>query len=80
MLTTTSPVIMKDDKKQKTLRFKDCISKLVEGKKIHKLEWEDKGYYGYLKDEILLLHKTDGKDYHWTLQKADLEGDDYIIL
>ena len=80
METTTSPIIKKKNDGQKTLRFKDVISKLIEGKKIYKLEWGDKDYYGYLKDEILLLHKPDGKDYHWTLQKADLEGDDYIVL
>jgi len=80
METTTSPVFEKKDNKQKTLNFNQIIGALLEGKKVHKLEWEDKGYYVYLKDEILLLRKPGGKKYQWVLSKGDLEGTDYIIL
>jgi len=50
------------------------------GRKIHKLEWKDKEFYGILKDGVLQLHKPDGKFYLWVLSDADLLGEDYIIL
>ena len=81
METTTSPVPeKKSDDKSSHLDFSQAIKKVIEGKKVHKLEWEDKGYYGYLKDEVLILHKPDGKKFQWILSKGDLEGIDYIVL
>ena len=81
METITSPVPkQKHDDKPACLDFSQAIKEAVKGKKIHKLEWGDKGYYGFLKDEILLLHKPDGKSYQWVLSLGDLEGTDYIVL
>lgn len=79
METITSPVIKKK-KQVKTMGFKEAVYQLIKGKKIHRLEWCDKEYYGYLRDEILLLHKPDNSEYNWILNKADLEGNDYIVL
>ena len=60
--------------------FKNIVMKLTEGKKIHKLEWKDKEYYGYLDKELLFLHKPDGKNYGWIISLADLSGTDWIVL
>lgn len=60
--------------------FKNIVMKLTEGKKIHKLEWKDREFYGYLNNEVLTLHKPDGKDYQWILSLADLSGTDWITL
>ena len=80
MEKATSPVINKKKDDKKTLDFNQAIVKVIEGKKIHKLEWEDKEYYAFLLDDILLLHKPDKKDYQWVLSRGDLEGTDYITL
>lgn len=56
------------------------ISQVLTGKKIHKLEWGDKEFYGFLNNGALSLHKPDGQTYLWNLSDGDLRGTDYIIL
>lgn len=75
-----SPVPKKEEEKQRTYKFSETIEFLLAGKKIHKLEWENKQYYAYLLNDILCLHKPDGKDYKWILSKADLQSADYVLL
>ncbi len=60
--------------------FKDAVDFLLAGAKIHKLEWKDKGFYGFMKDTKLTLHRPDGKDDMWILTEGDLVGDDYIVI
>jgi DNA polymerase III sliding clamp (beta) subunit (PCNA family) len=60
--------------------FSNIIKELLDGAKIHKLEWKDKEFYGFMKDGKLTLHKPDGKDYDWILNDGDLSGSDYIII
>ncbi len=68
--------ILKDEE----MSFPVAIRDVIDGKKIHKLEWKDKEYYGFLKDGILCLHKPDGKTYQWVLSDGDLNGNDYIVI
>ena len=67
-------------KKPETIGFCDALEEVVNGKKIHKLEWQDKEFYGYIKDGLLMLHKPDGKDYQWVLNDGDITGTDWIII
>ena len=60
--------------------FITAIQHIISGKKIHKLEWEDKEYFGFLNGEILSLHKPDGKNYQWVISLGDLNGKDYILV
>ena len=62
------------------MNFPDAIKKVIEGKKIHRIDWEDKSYYGFLNGEFLSLHKPDGKNYKWIITDGDLSGIDYIVL
>lgn len=62
------------------MSFPEAIKKVIEGEKIHKLEWKDRNYYAFLKDGFLCLHKTDGKIYQWIINDGDLMGKDYIII
>ena len=64
----------------KEMTFPEAMKEVIGGKKIHKKEWEDKEYYGFLNGDILSLHKPDGKNYQWIISDGDLYGDDYIIL
>lgn len=60
--------------------FPSAIKEVSRGKKIHKFEWEDKGYYGVLAEGRLKLHKPDGLLYDWILSDGDLVGTDWIVL
>ena len=64
-----------------TMDFPNALKAVIEGKRIHKLEWKDKGYYGFLNEkEILTLHKPGGSNHQWIISLGDMIGDDYIVL
>lgn len=63
-----------------TMNFSEAVKKIIENHKIHKLEWKDKKYYGFLNNEILCLHKPDGNNHKWILSEGDLSGTDYVIV
>ena len=63
----------------KSMDFPTAIKEVLVGKKIQKLEW-GKGFYGFLAGGFLKLQTPDGKNYSWTLSKADLMGDDYLVV
>lgn len=83
----TKPAITPVRKKE-TMSFFDALKETLDGKKIHKLEWEDKEYYGYLKNAKLFLHKPAGDaeksragtDHSWTISEGDLIGEDWVVL
>lgn len=64
----------------KTMDFYEAIKKVVDGERIQRLEWEDKGFWGFLDEEILKLHKPTGTNQEWTISLGDLVGDDWIVL
>jgi len=74
------PVLTTGGGSQKTYSFGDAMSQVLLGKKIHKLEWESKEYYGVLDEAMLKIHKKDDKLYPWTISEGDLLGKDYIVL
>ena len=68
------------DLKTKNMNFGEAMSEVVIGRKVHKLEWKDRNYYGFLNGDILSLHKPDNKNYQWVLNLGDLTGTDYIVI
>ena len=60
--------------------FPAAMKEIIAGKKIHKLEWKDRGYYGYRLKERLVIHKPDGKSDPWLISDGDMLGGDYITL
>jgi hypothetical protein len=76
----SSPSVQKPVDAEPTLTFPEAMTEVSLGKKIHKLEWKDKEYYGILEDEKLKLHKPDGKTYDWIISEGDLNGDDWVIV
>lgn len=67
----------------KTMTFFEALEKVLDGKRITKLEWKDKRHYGILKEEMLQLHKAGEKEdllHPWIISNGDLSGDDWIIL
>lgn len=75
---TTSPTPAETG--TETLTFCDAIVAILGGKKVRKADWPDEQYYGLLRQDILMLHKPDGKFYKWIVNKRDMEGVDWIIL
>jgi len=62
------------------LNFGQAMEIVLLDKKIHKLEWKDRSYYGFLENGILKLHKPDGKTAQWIISDGDLGGTDYVVL
>ena len=81
---STSPLPPKEadivEDLSREMSFQEAIGHVIDGKKIHKLEWEDLGFYGCLEEAQLVLHKPDGKIYQWSISEGDLLGKDYIII
>jgi len=66
--------------KQETMSFGDALLRVTEGKKITRLEWNDKEAYGILQNTFLTLHKSDGKFYTWTVNDGDILAVDWIVI
>jgi hypothetical protein len=67
----------------KNMTFFEALEKVLDGKRITKLEWKDKRHYGILKEEILQIHKAGEKEdllHPWIISNGDLSGDDFVIL
>jgi len=62
------------------MNFPDAIREVINGKKIFRLEWLDKGFYGFLNGETLSLHKPDGASYKWIISSGDLTAEDWIVI
>lgn len=59
--------------------FPGAMQEVIAGKKIRRMEWEDKEVYGFLNGNFLSLHKADGKNYQWIINDGDLLSDDWVV-
>ena len=59
------------------LNFHGAIEKILEGKRVTKLEWDNNDYC-FLKGEIFHINR-DGKDHKWIISEADAVGEDWVI-
>jgi len=62
------------------LNFYQALEKVVEGKRITRLDWGDAEYWGFLHDDKLMLRKPDGKLHEWIVSLGDLVGDDWVVI
>ena len=76
--SSASPSIKKDVY-PKQENFYGALMDMVDGKKVTKLEWDNKEEYGFMKDEILSIHRN-GKDHGWLVSLADISGEDWYAL
>lgn len=76
---TSSPV-PKQVVKPKEYSFYGALELALSGLKITKLEWDNKDIYGFFDGDLLKLHLADGKIHNWILQRADVEGTDWIEI
>lgn len=73
-----SPTVAKVKPSQ--MGFGEALVEVLTGKSITKLEWGNRNIFGILKDEHLMLHKSDNRYYDWILSEGDLRGDDWVCL
>ena len=78
-MTEHSPVV-KSNINPMQMDFYHALKLAVEGSKIHKLEWQDKGHYGFFQGEQLMLHKPDDTIHTWIVRDADVLGEDWITI
>lgn len=69
-----------EDQGSIAMDFPSAIKEVTVGKKIHKLEWSDRAFYGIVDGGTLKLHKPDGKFYQWVISDGDLAGNDWIVI
>ena len=61
-----------------TLKFSDAIEKIVEGKRVTRIAWENKDYC-LLKDGWLSIYTKD--DFHiWKVNDGDMEATDWVEI
>ena len=63
------------------LGFAEALGRMVDGRRVTRVEWEDKRHYGLVKDDLLQLHKAGEaeEDFHpWILSKEDLIAWDWM--
>jgi hypothetical protein len=62
------------------LTFPEAIKAVILGKRINKLEWNDKSIYGFLGTDGHLKINLPEKLSDWILNDGDLNGIDWIVL
>lgn len=75
----TSPIIKKPSDKNKKMSFGEALSKIAEGHKVTKLEWNNKKDYGYMEGIFLWIFRN-GKGHPWKINEGDILGKDWIII
>lgn len=80
---TEKPVVLEKYAEIKQMTFPEAMEKVIEGKLVSRLEWDDPGHYGVLKNTLLCLHKA-GEDentvYTWIINDGDLFAKDWVIV
>lgn len=61
------------------LNFPNAIQEVINGKRINRLEWNNKEEYGVLKDSWLMIYRN-GKFYQWTVSDGDMLAEDWITI
>lgn len=76
----TSPKPINKQEGTILLSFTEALLQVIDGKKIHKLEWENQGYFGIMIDSRMYLHKPDDTLNYWIFSEGDIIGEDYIVI
>ena len=64
-----------------TMNFTAALEQALDGRRIRRLEWEDKGVYISFDDELLMIFKTEDHMLHpLTVQTADVVAEDWVIV
>ena len=72
----TVPIITEN----KLIDFFDALKEVANGKKISRKEWNNDKHYGLLKDEFLMIHKSDGSFNKWIVRDCDMVEKDWMVI
>jgi hypothetical protein len=72
-----SPVILK--KVEPTMTFPEAMAEVIKGAKVTRLEWQNNGVYGVLKDGLLQI-RMDGQLKRWIVSDGDLLNNDWCVV
>jgi len=75
-----SPVQTPVKEQEQKLNFFEALKKVVIGRKITKLEWNNKNIYSILADGKVRIKLADGEFHDWIISDDDLLGEDFIVL
>jgi hypothetical protein len=77
---SASPLPPKVNEANKLISFAEAIDEVRRGKKITKLEWKDKNYYGFMNEARLRLHEPNGTLHEWMISEGDIIGNDWMVV
>lgn len=63
-----------------TMSFPAAMQAVLEGKRITKLEWGDRETFGVLRNEVLMLHRSDTGWHKWIVSEGDMVSDDWVAF
>jgi hypothetical protein len=78
-----SPIVNKTNKPDRSMTFYGAIAEIMNGKRLTRIVWGNKGHYCFLKDGLLTLHKAgelESKTYSWIINDGDITGVDWVVL
>jgi len=73
-----SPVILKKQING-MMTFSEAMYQVIVGKKITRLEWNDKNEYGMLKEGWLQIY-TKGQFHIWKISDGDMLNSDWVVI
>lgn len=74
-----SPVPIKPVVLPVEMTFCEALKKTLEGKKITRVEWEDKTTFGEMRNNELMIFIR-GEYHSWTIVPGDITADDWYVL
>lgn len=79
VIKTEKPV--DDGLPQNNRTFGWAMEQVLQGKRLHRTDWKDKGWYVVMHEGRLKIHRPDDQKVHpWTVKDVDMKGKDWVIL
>lgn len=66
-------------KNKGNFNFKEALDEMVNGEKVTRLEWENKGEYGFLMGGVLMIRR-EFKNHQWILSEGDIQAEDWVLI
>lgn len=80
-VVSMSPSFKKEqDVVEDTYSFGEIIGDLVSGRKVARVEWENKGYWLEVVQERLKIHKPEGTYHNLIVTLGDMSGEDWYVM
>lgn len=61
------------------MNFYEALAEALNGERITRQAWDDKGTYGFFINGILTIRR-DFKYHQWILHESDILADDWIVI